>query len=84
MGQAGVVVGVQCRQAERHRQQSGALRRQVVAVGIGTAHDGGEPLKAGESVPITLVVEGKDGKKESIEVKAPVRALGAAQDAHKH
>ena len=42
------------------------------------------PLKAGESVPITLVVEGKDGKKESIEVKAPVRALGAAQDAHKH
>ena len=42
------------------------------------------PLKAGESVPITLVVEGKDGKKESIEVKAPVRALGATQDAHKH
>ena len=42
------------------------------------------PLKAGDSVPITLVVEGKDGKKETIEVKAPVRALGATQDAHKH
>jgi copper(I)-binding protein len=32
-------------------------------------------LKEGETVPVTLVVEGKDGKRESIQVKAPVRAL---------
>jgi periplasmic copper chaperone A len=42
------------------------------------------PLKAGDSVPITLVVEGKDGKKESIEVKAPVKALGDDKSMHKH
>ena len=36
-------------------------------------------LKAGDTVDVTLVVEGKDGKKESIAVKAPVKALGAAQ-----
>jgi hypothetical protein len=34
------------------------------------------PLKDGESVPLTLVVQGKDGKKEAIELKAPVKALG--------
>lgn len=34
------------------------------------------PLKAGDMVPITLVIEGKDGKRETIEVKAPVKALG--------
>jgi periplasmic copper chaperone A len=37
-----------------------------------------QPVKAGETVPLTLVVEGLDGKKETLEVKAPVRALGAA------
>ena len=42
------------------------------------------PLKAGDSVPITLSVQGKDGKKESIEVKAPVKALGEAPAMHKH
>lgn len=42
------------------------------------------PLKTGDAVPIMLVVEGKDGKKESIEVKAPVKALGEAPPAHKH
>jgi len=26
---------------------------------------------------LTLVVEGKDGKRETLEVKAPVKALGA-------
>ena len=41
------------------------------------------PLKEGESVAITLVVEGKDGKKESIEVKAPVKPLGDAKGAKK-
>ncbi|MDO9284430.1 MAG: copper chaperone PCu(A)C [Aquabacterium sp.] len=46
------------------------------------------PLKAGEMLDLTLVVEGKDGKKETIAVKAPVKALGAAMDGgmagHKH
>ena len=39
-----------------------------------------QPLKAGDTVPLTLTVEGKDGKKETLELKAPVRALGAAMD----
>jgi hypothetical protein len=37
-----------------------------------------QQLKAGDTVPLTLVVEGKDGKKESIELKAPVKDLAAA------
>jgi copper(I)-binding protein len=36
-------------------------------------------LKGGDSVPLTLVVEGKDGKRETIEVKAPVHALGTPE-----
>jgi hypothetical protein len=36
----------------------------------------------GESVPITLVIETRDNKRQSIEVTAPVRALAAPQ--HKH
>jgi periplasmic copper chaperone A len=39
------------------------------------------PLKEGDVVPLTLVVQGKDGKKETVEVKAPVRALNAAAPA---
>ena len=34
-----------------------------------------QQLKEGETVPVTLVVQGKDGKQETIEVKAPVKAL---------
>jgi hypothetical protein len=34
-----------------------------------------QQLKEGETVPVTLVVQGKDGKKETIEVKAPVKPL---------
>jgi copper(I)-binding protein len=37
-----------------------------------------QQLKAGQTVPVTLVIEGKDGRRESIEIKAPVQALGAA------
>lgn len=37
-----------------------------------------QQIKAGQTVPVTLVIEGKDGRRESIEVKAPVQALGAA------
>jgi copper(I)-binding protein len=48
-----------------------------------------QQMKEGDTVPLTLVFEGKDGKRESVEVKAPVRALNAsAQPAghggHKH
>jgi periplasmic copper chaperone A len=39
-----------------------------------------QQLKEGETVPVTLVVEGKDGKHENIEVKAPVKALAAAKN----
>lgn len=49
------------------------------------------PVKAGETIDVTLTVEGKDGKKEQIVVKAPVKALATpAMDgkgphgAHKH
>ncbi len=35
------------------------------------------PLQAGESLPLTLVVEGKDKKRQTIEAKVEVQALGA-------
>jgi len=37
-------------------------------------------LKAGDTVPLTLVVEGADKKREIIEVKAPVKALADSHD----
>jgi hypothetical protein len=44
-----------------------------------------QQLKDGDTVPLTLTVEGKDGKKETLELKAPVKALGApAMSEHKH
>ena len=43
-----------------------------------------QQVKVGDSVPLTLVVEGKDGRRETLEVKAPVKALGAADHMHKH
>jgi copper(I)-binding protein len=43
-----------------------------------------QPLKAGDTVPVNLVVEGKDGKRESVEVKATVRALGGASGSPAH
>jgi periplasmic copper chaperone A len=44
------------------------------------------PLKTGESVDISLVVEGKDGKKETIALKAPVKDLASSggHSQHKH
>ena len=35
-----------------------------------------QELKTGDSVPLTLVIEGAGGKRETVELKAPVRALG--------
>ena len=46
-----------------------------------------QTLKDGESVPLTLVVEGGDGKRQSIELKVPVRPLasgGHNHGSHKH
>jgi copper(I)-binding protein len=43
-----------------------------------------QPLKAGETVALTLVVEGKDGKRESIAVQAPVKPLGQSHGGMKH
>ena len=51
-----------------------------------------QQVKEGDTVPLTLVIEGPDGKRESVEVKAPVRALTAgaepaghdAHGGHKH
>jgi periplasmic copper chaperone A len=37
-----------------------------------------QPLKAGDKVPVTLVVEGAANKRETIQIEAPVRALGDA------
>ena len=34
-----------------------------------------QQMKEGDTVPVTLVVEGKDKKRSTIEVKAPVRPL---------
>ena len=41
-------------------------------------------VKEGGVVPVTLVVQGKDGKKDSIEVKATVRAVNATAAAGDH
>jgi periplasmic copper chaperone A len=35
-----------------------------------------QQLKAGDTVPLTLTIEGKDGKKETLQVNAAVKALG--------
>ena len=37
-------------------------------------------LKAGESVPVTLTIEGPDKKRETVEVKAAVRTLGSKEE----
>ena len=44
-----------------------------------------QALKTGDTVTVALVVQGADGSKETVEVKAPVKALNAspAMD-HKH
>lgn len=43
-----------------------------------------QQLKEGETVPITLLVEGKDGSRSSVEVTAAVRAAQGAGMQHKH
>jgi copper(I)-binding protein len=43
-----------------------------------------QELKTGQSVPVTLVIEGAGGKRESIELKAPVKPLADAGGHKKH
>ena len=44
-----------------------------------------QELKPGDTVPVTLVVEGVGGKRENVEVKVTVKALSAtAEPQHKH
>jgi copper(I)-binding protein len=44
-----------------------------------------QQLKDGDRVPVTLVIEGADKKRETVEIKAPVRAMNAAAaQQHKH
>lgn len=44
-----------------------------------------QQMKEGDTVPVTLVVEGRDKKRSTIEVKAPVRPLAApAKMDHQH
>jgi copper(I)-binding protein len=43
-----------------------------------------QPLKAGDSVPITLTFEKADKSRQTVEVKAEVRALGAPAPAAAH
>ena len=39
------------------------------------------PLKTGDTVPVTLVFEGADKKRETVEIKAPVKALASSMGA---
>ncbi len=43
-----------------------------------------QPLTAGTVVPVSLVIEGADGKRGTLSLQAPVRALGAAPMKHGH
>ena len=35
-----------------------------------------QQLKGGETLPLTLTIEGADGKKETLDLKVPIKALG--------
>lgn len=43
-----------------------------------------QQIKDGDLVPLTLVVEGKDKKRQTIELQVPARPLNAAAGAMKH
>ena len=43
-----------------------------------------QALQAGDTVPVTLVIEGADKKRETVAIKALVRAPGATAPEHKH
>jgi periplasmic copper chaperone A len=43
-----------------------------------------QQLKPGVTVPVTLVIEGKDGKRETVELQVPVKDLTSAHGSMKH
>ncbi|MET3604300.1 copper(I)-binding protein [Sphaerotilus sulfidivorans] len=47
-----------------------------------------KPVNAGDKLPLTLVIEGRDGKRSAVEVSAEARAMNAARPAaaaeHRH
>ena len=43
-----------------------------------------KPLQKGETVPIELSLQGKDGKRSTLKIQAEVRELGAATKAEGH
>jgi len=44
-----------------------------------------KPLTAGDRLPLTLVIEGRDGRRERVDVTAEIRAPGAAgKPGHAH
>ncbi|MDD2056701.1 copper chaperone PCu(A)C [Pseudomonas sp. GD03860] len=43
-----------------------------------------QQVKEGEQVPLTLVIEDAKGQKQTLEIKAPVRALNAEMHGHEH
>ena len=47
------------------------------------AHDEGNVIKAGDTVPVNLVIQSADGKStETLEIKAPVRVMNPGKPAH--
>jgi copper(I)-binding protein len=60
----------------------------TVEFGPGSYHvmlmDLKQQLKEGDTVPLALVVEGQDKKRQTIELKVPVRPLNASGGGHKH
>jgi copper(I)-binding protein len=43
-----------------------------------------QPIKAGDTVPLTLVIEGRDKQRSTIDVKAVAQAMGAASPMSGH
>jgi len=43
-----------------------------------------QQLRNGDTVPLSLVVEGKDGQRETVEIKAPVKPLATPGHDMKH
>jgi copper(I)-binding protein len=41
-----------------------------------------QPIKEGEAVPVTLTVEGKDGRRETLQLSAPARLMAAPMKSH--
>jgi copper(I)-binding protein len=41
-----------------------------------------QQVKEGDSVPVTLVIEGADGKRENVEVRAAARATNSSGGGH--